>query len=108
MLDIVMRSIARAGGIEVPADRRIVAPPPRGRSPIRRLVGAVERWFARRPARCASKPEGDRARPGIGPTRGVFQAASGGTARLGGVADCAISPACNDNAGLPLADEFRA
>jgi uncharacterized protein YjiS (DUF1127 family) len=46
MMDILMRSVARAGGIEVPDDVRIFEAPPSRPSALKRLFGAFERWRA--------------------------------------------------------------
>ena len=50
MLDILVRSVARAGGIEVPAHVRILESPPPRDSVIRRLVRMAARVRGRRPS----------------------------------------------------------
>ena len=48
MLDILTRSIARAGGVEVPDNVRIVEPSTPRRSIFESLAEAFERWNVRR------------------------------------------------------------
>ncbi|MDH3230892.1 MAG: DUF1127 domain-containing protein [Alphaproteobacteria bacterium] len=93
MLDIFVRSISRAGGIEVPGDVRIVERPASRPSVLRRLASAFERWNTRRSTYMTLQQLDDRLLKDIGLDRG----------QLHGVADeIGRRVAANDNA-LPLA-----
>ena len=90
MLDILSRSIARAGGIEVADHVRIVPKP--GKSVLRRLAGAFKRYRARKSALKVLSRLDDRALDDIGLHRGIlYQAAD----RFAG------QQAANENAEAP-------
>ncbi len=90
MLDILSRSIARAGGIEVADHIRIVPLP--GKSVLRRLAGAFKRYRARKSALKVLSRLDDRALDDIGLHRGMLREAADGFAGR---------QAANENAEAP-------
>lgn len=93
MLDILLRSVARAGGVEIPKGVPIVERPPSRPSVVKRLAATFERWHVRRSTYLTLKQLDDRMLKDIGLDRGM----------LLGVADrMARYAAANDNA-LPVA-----
>lgn len=93
MLDILTRSIARAGGIEVPDHVRIVAPSLPRRPILERLAAAFERWNIRRSTYLTLKELDDRSLADIGLRRGMLYEVADDIGRLA---------AANDNE-LPVA-----
>ena len=93
MLDALFRGIARAGGIEPPADVRIVERTPRGPSRLKRLVAVFERWNVRRSTYLTLKQLDDRTLKDIGLHRGILHDVADGVGRYA---------AANDNQ-LPVA-----
>lgn len=90
MLDSVYRGIARAAGVEVSSDVRIVEPPPSRPSIVRRLAAAFERWNTRRSTYLTLRQLDDRTLKDIGLSRGMLlnvadqigrRAAAGGDTR---------------------------
>lgn len=92
MLDILTRSIARAAGVEVPDNVRIVEPTAPHPSIFRRIAGAVERWNVRRSTYLTLKALDDHLLTDIGLYRGMLHE----------VADDISWAAANDNE-LPVA-----
>ncbi len=93
MLDPIYRGIARAVGIEVPTQVRLVADRPARPSVLKRLATAFERWNVRRSTYLTLQQLDDRTLRDIGLHRSA----------LHGVADSvARRAAANDNA-LPVA-----
>ena len=72
MLDILARSIARAAGVEVPDNIRIVEPPAHRRSIFRSLAAAFERWNIRRSTYLTLKQLDDRNLADIGLHRSML------------------------------------
>lgn len=72
MLDILARSTARAAGVEVPDNIRIVEPPVPGRSIFRSLAAAFERWNIRRSTYLTLKQLDDRTLADIGLHRSML------------------------------------
>jgi len=100
MLEILSRSIARAGGIEVPDDRRIVNRPAPRRSILESLAQAFdrgkvafERWHVRRSALMTLQALDDRTLRDIGLGRGMLYEVAEDISRL---------QVANDN-DLPIA-----
>ncbi len=92
MLDILSRSIARAGGIEVADHIRIVPRPKPGKSILRRLAGAVSRYRTRSSILKVLARLDDRSLDDIGLHRGrLYEAAN----------RFAEQQAANDNAEAP-------
>ena len=108
MMDILTRSIARAGGIEVPDNVRIV-PTPAPRRPIlkpalKSIADAFERWNVRRATWLTLRALDDRTLTDIGLRRGMLQDVADDVSRLASVNDnelpVALSQlAANDNIG---------
>lgn len=73
MLDVLVRGIARAGGIEVADEARIFEAPPPRRSILRRLSEAFERWNVRRSTYQTLKQLDDRMLTDIGLHRGMLE-----------------------------------
>ena len=106
MLDILTRSIARAGGIEVPDHVRIV-PAPAPRRPIlkpalKSIVDAFERWNVRRATWLTLKEMDDYMLADIGLHRGILRDVADNIGRLASANDnelpVALSQlAANDN-----------
>ena len=92
MMDILTRSIARAGGIEVPDNVRIFEAPSSRRPILEVLAEAFERWNVRRSTWLTLRELDDRTLTDIGLDRG----------RLHDVADEISRLAVNDNE-LPVA-----
>lgn len=82
MLDILTRSIARAGGIEVPDNVRIVEPSPPHRSIFKGLATAFERWNIRRSTFLTLKQLDDHLLADIGLRRGMLHDVADGVSRL--------------------------
>ncbi len=102
MLDILTRSIARAGGIEVADHIRIVPRPKPGKSALRRLAGAFSRYRARNSALKVLSRLDDRLLGDIGLHRGMLRDAADGIVDPRAANDNAAAPrAANDNADLP-------
>lgn len=93
MMEALFRGIARAGGIEVPANVRIVERIPPGPSLLKRLAAAYERWNVRRSTYLTLKQMDDRMLKDIGLDRGTLYDVSDKIGRYA---------AANDNA-LPVA-----
>ena len=72
MLDILARSIARAAGVEVPDNIRIVEPPAHRRSIFRSLAAAFKRWNIRRSIYLTLKQLDDRTLADIGLHRSML------------------------------------
>jgi len=72
MLDILARSIARAAGVEVPDNIRIVEPAAHRRSIFRNLADAFERWNIRRSTYLTLKQLDDRTLADIGLHRSML------------------------------------
>jgi len=72
MLDSLYRGIARAGGVEVPGDVRIVETHPSRPSGLRRLAAAFERWNIRRSTYLTLRQLDDRTLKDIGLSRGML------------------------------------
>lgn len=92
MLDILSRSIARAGGIEVADHVRIVPRRKPGKSVLRLLAGAFRRYRARKSALKALSRLDDRLLCDIGLHRGILSEAADRFVEL---------QAANDNADQP-------
>ncbi len=92
MMDILTRSIARAGGIEVPDNVRIVEAPASRRPILEVLADAFERWNVRRATWLTLRELDDRTLTDIGLRRGMLQDVADDVSRL----------AVNDNE-LPVA-----
>ena len=102
MLDILTRSIARAGGVEVPDNVRIVEPSPPRRSILQSLAQAFERWNIRRSTWLTLRELDDHMLADIGLHRGMLHDVADGIGRLAGANDnerpVALSQlAANDN-----------
>lgn len=93
MMDIFVRSIARAGGIEVPDDARIFDTPPSRRSILKGLVQAFARWNVRRSTYLTLQQMDDRMLKDIGLHRGALHRVAG---------EIGQRAAANDNV-LPVA-----
>lgn len=87
MLDILTRSIARAAGVEVPDDVRIVEPSAPRPSVFKRIAGAFERWNVRRSTYLTLKAMDDHLLSDIGLHRGMLHQ----------IADDMSRVAANDN-----------
>jgi len=72
MLDILARSIARAAGVEIPDNLRIVGLPAPRRSIFRSLAAAFERWNIRRSTYLTLKQLDDHMLADIGLHRGIL------------------------------------
>jgi uncharacterized protein YjiS (DUF1127 family) len=98
MLDILSRSIARAGGIEIADHLRIVPRP--GKSALRRLVGALNRYRDRKSALRVLSRLDDRLLDDIGLRRGALRETANRLADLRAANDNATPAprAANDNA----------
>ena len=72
MLDIFVRSIARAGGIEVADDAQIFEAPPPRRSILKQLAQVFERWNVRRSTYLTLRQLDDRILKDIGLHRGAL------------------------------------
>jgi uncharacterized protein YjiS (DUF1127 family) len=103
MLDILSRSIARAGGIEVADHTRIVPVPRPGKSVLRRLAGAFSRYRARKSTLKVLSRLNDRSLDDIGLQRGALRDAADGFAGLRAANDNAPQAprAANDNVDTP-------
>jgi len=102
MLDILTRSIARAAGVEVPDNVRIVEPSPPRRSIFQSLAQAFERWHVRRSTYLTLKQLDDRILSDIGLRRGILHNVADDISRLAVANDnelpAALSQlAANDN-----------
>lgn len=73
MLDILIRSVARAGGIEVPSNVRIIEPSPARPSILKRAADAFERWNVRRSTYLTLKQLDDRTLRDIGLHRDMLR-----------------------------------
>ena len=93
MLDILTRSIARAAGVEVPANVRIIEPSAPRRPFLKRLADAFERWNVRRSTYLTLKALDDHMLSDIGLHRGKLYDVADDIGRLA---------AANDNE-LPVA-----
>ena len=93
MLDILTRSIARAAGVEVPANVRIVDRPKPRRSIYKSLTDAFELWNVRRSTYLTLKALDDHMLSDIGLHRGMLYDVADDIGRL---------VAANDNE-LPVA-----
>ncbi|MCK4866620.1 MAG: DUF1127 domain-containing protein [Alphaproteobacteria bacterium] len=103
MLDILTRSIARAAGVEVPDNVRIVEPSPPRRSIFESLAEAFERWNIRRSTYLTLRALDDRLLADIGLHRGMLYDVADDISRLAVANDnelpVALSQlAANDNA----------
>ena len=103
MLDILTRSIARAAGVEVPDNVRIVEPSPPRRSIFESLAEAFERWNIRRSTYLTLRELDDRLLADIGLHRGMLHDVADDISRLTVANDnelpVALSQlAANDNA----------
>jgi uncharacterized protein YjiS (DUF1127 family) len=82
MLDILTRSIARAGGIEIPDNVRIVEPSPPRRSIFQSLARAFERWNIRRSTWLTLRELDDHVLADIGLHRGMLHNVADDMSRL--------------------------
>jgi uncharacterized protein YjiS (DUF1127 family) len=93
MLDILLRSVARAAGVEAPDGVQMVERPPSRPSVVKRLAAAFERWNLRRSTYLTLRQLDDRMLKDIGLDRGMLHEVAGKMAR---------HAAANDNV-LPIA-----
>ena len=96
MLDILVRSVARAGGIEVPDDVRIVERPPSRPSVVKRLAAAFERWNIRRSTYLTLMQMDDRTLKDIGLHRGMLHDVADKAGRFAADNDNALPVALSD------------
>ena len=82
MLDILTRSIARAGGIEVPDNVQIIEPSRPRRSIFESLAEAFERWNIRRSTFLTLKQLDDHMLTDIGLRRGMLHDVADDISRL--------------------------
>jgi uncharacterized protein YjiS (DUF1127 family) len=82
MLDILTRSIARAGGVEVPDNLRIVEPSPPRQSILESLAKAFERRNIRRSTWLTLRELDDRTLADIGLHRGMLRDVADDIGRL--------------------------
>ncbi|MEN8197206.1 MAG: DUF1127 domain-containing protein [Pseudomonadota bacterium] len=82
MLDILTRSIARAGGVEVPDNVKIVEPSPPRQSIFEGLAKAFERWNVRRSTWLTLRELDDRMLADIGLHRGMLHDVADDISRL--------------------------
>lgn len=111
MLDLFTRSIARAGGIEIPDEMRIVESPASRPSILRRIAAGFERWNNRRSTYLTLQELDDRLLKDIGLDRsqlyGVADRISRRAAANDNLPPVALSDlAANDN-DAPAAAECR-
>ncbi len=92
MLDILSRSIARAGGIEVADHVRIVPRPKPGKSVLRRLAGTFRQYHGRNSALKVLARLDDRSLDDIGLQRDALRDAANDFAGLSAANDIAYTP----------------
>ena len=99
MLDILFRSVARAGGIEIPDHVRIVPPAKPRKSVLRRLAGAFSRYRARKSTFNILSRLDDRALADVGLRREVLRDIAGDMVHLRAAANesRSIPAAANDS-----------
>lgn len=102
MLEILSRSIAHAGGIEVPGNVRITGAADGRRSVLARMIEAFERWNVRRSTYLTLRQLDDRTLADIGLHRSMLHGVADDVSRLVAANDnnrpVALSrPSANDN-----------
>lgn len=96
MLDSLYRGIARAGGVEVAADVRIVEKSPSRPSALKRLAAAFERWNVRRSTYLTLRQLDDRILKDIGLHRGVLHSVADEIGRRAAANDNLLPVAVSD------------
>ena len=101
MLDSLYRGIARATGIEVPADVRIVEKTASRPSAFKRLAAALQRWNVRRSTYLTLQQLDDRILKDIGLHRGALYGVADEIGRRAAANDNVLPAALSD---LPAND----
>ncbi len=96
MLDSLYRGIARAGGVEVSGDVRIVEKSPSRPSVLKRFAAAFERWNVRRSTYLTLRQLDDRILKDIGLHRGVLHSVADQVSRLAAANDNVLPVALRD------------
>lgn len=96
MMDIFTRSIARAAGVEVPDNVRIVEPSPPRQSILESLAEAFERWNIRRSTYLTLKRLDDHLLSDIGLHRGILHDVADDISRLGVANDIELPVALSE------------